>query len=89
MNSHTEPSGKAPIRIAIAGLGFGETVHIPAARFNKNIELIGLWHPKEEKLQSMCKKYDLIPYPKWEEGEWKALREWCVNFKRKVIICFI
>ena len=27
----------------------------------------------------------ISPYPKWEEGEWKALSEWCVNFKRKVI----
>ena len=28
-----------PIRIAIAGLGFGESVHIPASLSNKNIEL--------------------------------------------------
>ena len=27
----------------------------------------------------------ISPYPKWEEGEWKALSEWCVKFKRKVI----
>ena len=27
----------------------------------------------------------LSPYPKWEEGEWKALSEWCVNFKREVV----
>ena len=26
-----------PIRIAIAGLGFGESVHIPASLSNKNI----------------------------------------------------
>lgn len=27
----------------------------------------------------------ISPYPKWEEGEWKALSEWCIKFKRKVI----
>jgi hypothetical protein len=27
----------------------------------------------------------ISPYPKWEEGEWKALSEWCLKFKRKVI----
>ena len=32
-----------PLRIAIAGLGFGESVHIPASLSNKNFELVGLW----------------------------------------------
>ena len=27
----------------------------------------------------------ISPYPKWEEGEWKALSEWCIKFNRKVI----
>ena len=40
-----------PIRIAIAGLGFGESVHIPASISNENIELIGLWHPRPERLR--------------------------------------
>ena len=45
-----------PIRIAIAGLGFGESVHIPASLSNKNIELVGLWHPRPERL-SDCLLY--------------------------------
>ena len=33
---------------------------------------------------------DLLPspisaYPKWEEGEWKALVEWCKNYDREVV----
>ena len=27
----------------------------------------------------------ISPYPKWEEGECKALSEWCIKFNRKVI----
>ena len=67
MNTHTDLSSKKKIRIAIAGLGFGESVHIPAARFNNNIELIGLWHPREDKLQATCEMHDLIAYSNWEE----------------------
>ncbi len=55
-----------PLRIAIAGLGFGETVHIPASSFNKNIELIGLWHPRPERLKEACNKHNLHAYESWE-----------------------
>ena len=27
----------------------------------------------------------ISPYPKWEEGEWKALVEWCKNYNREVV----
>ena len=27
----------------------------------------------------------ISPYPKWEEGEWKALVEWCKNYDREVV----
>jgi len=56
-----------PIRIAIAGLGFGESVHIPASIFNENIELIGLWHPRPERLNEACSKHNLNAYEKWED----------------------
>tara|TARA_B100000700_G_scaffold323074_1_gene426082 strand:- start:129 stop:1229 length:1101 start_codon:yes stop_codon:yes gene_type:complete len=56
-----------PIRIAIAGLGFGESVHIPASLFNENIELVGLWHPKPERLKEACSKHNLYAYKNWEE----------------------
>ena len=56
-----------PIRIAIAGLGFGESVHIPASLFNKDIELVGLWHPRLERLKEACEKHKLYAYKNWEE----------------------
>ena len=57
----------------------------------------GLLHALENKnrktkqsTNQLCLVDDLLPshispYPKWEEGEWKALSEWCVKFNRKVI----
>ena len=27
----------------------------------------------------------ISPYPKWEEGEWKALVEWCEHYNREVV----
>ena len=56
-----------PLRIAIAGLGFGENVHIPASLSNKNIELVGLWHPRPERLKEACHKYQLCAYENWKD----------------------
>ena len=56
-----------PLRIAIAGLGFGENVHIPASLSNKNIELVGLWHPRPERLKEACHKYQLRAYESWKD----------------------
>jgi len=56
-----------PIRIAIAGLGFGESVHIPASLSNKNFELVGLWHPRPERIKEACNKNNLRPYKTWED----------------------
>ena len=56
-----------PIRIAIAGLGFGESVHIPASKFNESIELLGLWHPRPERLREACEKHNLYAYQNWED----------------------
>ncbi len=55
------------LRIAIAGLGFGESVHIPASLSNKNIELVGLWHPREERLKEACNKNNLHAYDSWKD----------------------
>jgi len=56
-----------PIRIAIAGLGFGESVHIPASIFNNDIELVGLWHPRPERLREACTKHNLYAYENWTD----------------------
>ena len=54
-----------PLRIAIAGLGFGESVHIPASLSNKNIELAGLWHPRQDRLKEACDKHNVDAYENW------------------------
>tara|TARA_Y100001968_G_scaffold73121_1_gene64584 strand:+ start:543 stop:1643 length:1101 start_codon:yes stop_codon:yes gene_type:complete len=56
-----------PIKIAIAGLGFGESVHIPASISNENIELVGLWHPRPDRLKEACCKHNLYAYEKWND----------------------
>ena len=56
-----------PIRIAIAGLGFGENVHIPASLFNEDFELVGLWHPRPERLREACSMHKLHPFENWED----------------------
>ena len=56
-----------PLRIAIAGLGFGENVHIPATLSNKNIELVGLWHPRSDRLKEASNKHNLCAYETWKD----------------------
>ena len=40
----------APLRVAIAGLGFGEKVHLEALRASPAWEPVVLWHPRAERL---------------------------------------
>jgi predicted dehydrogenase len=40
--------------VAIAGLGFGEKVHLPALRACAITEPVALWHPRAERLDSAC-----------------------------------
>ena len=35
-----------PLKVAIAGLGFGEAVHLPALRACPGTEPVALWHPR-------------------------------------------
>jgi predicted dehydrogenase len=46
--------GVAPLGVAIAGLGFGEKVHLPALRACAHTEAVALWHPRRERLQAAC-----------------------------------
>ena len=48
-----------PLRVAIAGLGFGEKVHLPALRACRHAEPVALWHPRQERLQAACRKAEL------------------------------
>ncbi len=48
-----------PLRVAIAGLGFGESVHLPALRACPSTEPVALWHPRAERLEAACRKAEL------------------------------
>ena len=49
----------APLRVAIAGLGFGEKVHLIALRDCPLTEPVALWHPRAERLAQACQAHDL------------------------------
>ncbi|MEB3332661.1 MAG: Gfo/Idh/MocA family oxidoreductase, partial [Synechococcaceae cyanobacterium] len=44
----------SPLRVAIAGLGFGLKVHLPALRDCPDTEPVALWHPGPERLEQGC-----------------------------------
>jgi predicted dehydrogenase len=44
----------APLRVAVAGLGFGEQVHLPALAACPLTEPVALWHPRPERLEQAC-----------------------------------
>lgn len=52
-------SVEAPLRVAIAGLGFGEKVHLPALRDQPLTEPVALWHPRAERLEAACRAAEL------------------------------
>ncbi|MEX1317374.1 MAG: Gfo/Idh/MocA family oxidoreductase [Synechococcaceae cyanobacterium] len=58
MSSTSSPTG-GPLRVAIAGLGFGERVHLPALRACAGCEPVALWHPRAERLEAACRRADL------------------------------
>lgn len=55
-----DPLGQAPsrfsrpLKVAIAGLGFGEAVHLKALVSNPATEPVALWHPRQERLDRAC-----------------------------------
>ncbi len=53
MSSSSAP-GARPLQVAIAGLGFGEKVHLPALRACAGTEPVALWHPRTERLEAAC-----------------------------------
>ncbi len=55
------------IEIAIAGLGFGELVHLPAARSNTTLKPVAIWHPSYKRLERTCKEENLKGYQEWAE----------------------
>ena len=48
-------SAPASLRVAVAGLGFGEKVHLPALRDCPLTEPVALWHPRTARLEQACR----------------------------------
>ncbi|MCP9818441.1 Gfo/Idh/MocA family oxidoreductase [Synechococcus sp. Cruz-9H2] len=48
-----------PLQVALAGLGFGEKVHLPALRACPGTEPVALWHPRPERLEAACRAAEL------------------------------
>ncbi len=52
--SGSSPAQPRRLRVAIAGLGFGEKVHLPALRDCPATEPVALWHPRQQRLDAAC-----------------------------------
>jgi predicted dehydrogenase len=50
----------------VAGLGFGETVHLPALRACAGTEPVALWHPRQERLERACRTAELPGFTSFE-----------------------
>ena len=48
-----------PLRVAIAGLGFGEKVHLEALKASPAWEPVALWHPRAERLDAATTQHGL------------------------------
>jgi predicted dehydrogenase len=57
---------RQPLRVAVAGLGFGETVHLPALRACPHTTPVALWHPRPERLEKACHTAELPGHSDFE-----------------------
>tara|TARA_B100000700_G_C15013455_1_gene842141 strand:+ start:778 stop:1899 length:1122 start_codon:yes stop_codon:yes gene_type:complete len=55
------------IGIAIAGLGFGQIVHLPALRSTESLRPLALWHPNKNKVSAISNTNGLEGYSNWEK----------------------
>lgn len=55
-----------PLRVAVAGLGFGEAVHLPALRACPSTTPVALWHPRAERLERACSAAELPGHSEFE-----------------------
>ncbi|AAP99901.1 MULTISPECIES: Gfo/Idh/MocA family protein [Prochlorococcus] len=61
----TNINKKSKIGVGLAGLGFGEKVHLPGLFSSQDLEPIALWHPRPDRLNDACKTHDLKGYDNW------------------------
>ncbi|WP_320667624.1 Gfo/Idh/MocA family oxidoreductase [Prochlorococcus sp. MIT 1307] len=64
--AYTQINNNQKIGVSIVGLGFGESVHLPAIKANPKFELISLWHPNSDKLKETTDKHSLNYTKDWE-----------------------
>ena len=55
------------LNIAIAGTGFGASVHLPALRYSENLNASAFFHHKENKKEDIENKYGIKCYYDWDE----------------------
>ncbi len=56
----------SPIGVAIAGLGFGESVHLKALSAQSDLKPVALWHPRQERLDQASLEHNLPGYQDWD-----------------------
>ena len=54
------------IGVAVAGLGFGESVHLPALSVSPHLRPVALWHPRRERLDAATTVHGLTGYVEWD-----------------------
>ena len=52
-------SAPRPLGVAVAGLGFGEKVHIPALRACPQAVPVALWHPRQDRVEQASRAAEL------------------------------
>ena len=55
-----------PLGVAVAGLGFGEKVHLPALAAAPDLEAVALWHPRQERLDAARAAHGLKGFSDWD-----------------------
>ena len=60
-------SAQRPLGVAIAGLGFGEKVHIPALRACPQAVPVALWHPRQERVDQASRAAELPGSSNYEQ----------------------
>jgi len=63
---HPQSSRTQPIGVAVAGLGFGEAVHLPALASNPDLNAVALWHPRQDRLDQACASHNLQGTTDWD-----------------------
>ena len=53
------------VGVGLAGLGFGQKVHLPALYNSKMLSPIAIWHPRKQRLDEACKENEILGHEEW------------------------